>query len=76
MTPKRTYDREGHAHLATLSGFRRRRPLDHDRPKKVGLGALNSRLALQRGKCLGFVVMPDLVHALVHFPDPIRSVGS
>jgi putative transposase len=31
---------------------------------------LNSQLALQRGKCIGFVVMPDHVHAIVHFPDP------
>jgi putative transposase len=76
MTPKRTYDREGHAHCVTSSGFRRRRLLDHDRPKKVVLGVRNSQLALQRGKCNGFVVMPDHVHAIVHFPDPIKSVDS
>jgi putative transposase len=70
MTRKRTDDREGHAHFVTFSCFRRRRLLDHDRPKKVILGVLNSQLALQRGKCIGFVVMPDHVHAIVHFPDP------
>jgi putative transposase len=70
MTPKRTYDREGHAHFVTFSGFRRRRLLDHDRPKKVVLGVRNSQLALQRGKCIGFVVMPDHVHAILHLPDP------
>jgi putative transposase len=69
MTPKRTYDREGHAHFVTSSGFRRRRLLDHDRPKKVVLGVRNSQLALQRGKCIGFVVRPDHVPAIVPFPD-------
>jgi putative transposase len=49
---------------------RRRRLLDHGRPKKVVLGVLNTTLASQRGKCIGFVVMPDHVHAIVHFLDP------
>jgi putative transposase len=70
MSRKRTYDREGHAPFVTFSCFRRRRLLDHDRPKKVVLGVRISQLALQRGKCIGFVVMPDHVHAIVHFPDP------
>jgi putative transposase len=69
MSRKRTYNREGHAHFVTFSCFRRRL-LDHDRPKEVILGVLNSQLALRRGKCIGFVIMPDHVHAIVHFPDP------
>jgi putative transposase len=70
MTWKRTSDREGHAHLVASSGFRRRRLLDLDRPEKVVLGVRNSRLALQHGECIGFVVMPDHVPAIVPFPDP------
>jgi len=69
MVTKRTYDRERHAHFLTFSCDRRRRLLDHDRLKKVGLGVLNSQLKLQNGRCGGFVVMPDHVHAIVWFPD-------
>jgi putative transposase len=70
MTRKRTYDREGDAHFVTFSCSRRRRLLDHDRPQEVVLGVRNSQLALQLGKCIGFVVMPDHVPAIVPLPDP------
>src|SRR5579884_2832415 len=70
MASKRTYDREGHAHFITFACYRRRRLLDHDRLKRVVLGVLNAQLALQRGRCVGFVVMPDHVHAIVGFPRP------
>jgi putative transposase len=70
MVKKRTFDREGHAHFLTFSCYRRRRLLDHDRAKKVVLGVLNSQLSRQDGRCAGFVVMPDHVHAIVRFPRP------
>ena len=70
MVTKRTFDREGHAHFVTFSCYRRRRLLDHDRAKKVVLGVLNSQLSRQDGRCVGFVVMPDHVHAVVRFPKP------
>jgi putative transposase len=70
MTLKRTYDREGHAHFVTFSCYRRRRLLDHDGPKTVVLDVLNSQLAMQLGRCMGFAVMPDHVHAIVRFPEP------
>ena len=70
MVTKRTFDREGHAHFVTFSCDRRRRLLDHDRAKKVVLGVLNSQLSRQDGRCVGFVVMPDHVHAVVRFPKP------
>jgi putative transposase len=70
MVSKRTYDREGHAHFVTFSCYRRRRLLDHDRAKTEVLGVLDSQLAQQRGRCIGFVVMPDHVHAVVWFPAP------
>ena len=71
---QRTSDREGHAHFVTFSCDRRRRRLDHDRPKRVVLGVLNSQLDMQDGRCIGFVVMPDHVHAVVRFPEPDQIV--
>ena len=68
MPPKRVDDREGHAHFVTFSCYRRRRHLDHDRGKRIVLGVLDSQLSLQEGRCVGFVVMPDHVHAIVWFP--------
>src|SRR3954465_6785609 len=70
MATKRVYDREGHAHFVTFSCFRPRRLLDHDRANKILLGVLNSQLARQRGRCVGFVIMPDHVHAIIWFPEP------
>jgi putative transposase len=70
MATKRTYDQERHAHFVTFSCYRRRRLLDHDRLKEAVLGVLNSQLAKQDGRCIGFVVMPDHVHAIVWFPEP------
>ena len=70
MATKRTFDRDGHAHFVTFSCYRRRRLLDHDRPKRVVLGVLDSQLLMQDGLCVGFVVMPDHVRAIVRFPRP------
>ena len=70
MVTKRTFDREGHAHVVTFSCDRRRRLLDHDRAEWVVLGVLNTQLRRQDGRCAGFVVMPDHVHAIVWFPSP------
>ena len=70
MPRQRIHDDELHAHFVTFSCYRRRRLLDHDRPKKIVLGVLNSQLSKQKGKCTGFVVMPDHVHAIIWFPQP------
>jgi REP-associated tyrosine transposase len=64
------HDDELHAHFVTFSCYRRRRLLDHDRAKRVVLGVLNSQLAGRKALCVGFVVMPDHVHAIVWFPAP------
>ncbi len=69
MTSKRIFDEEGHAHFVTYSCYRRRRLLDHDRSKKVVLGVLRSQLSKQSGRCVGFVIMLDHVHAIVWFPE-------
>jgi putative transposase len=68
--PRRIYDREGHAHFVTFSCYRRRRILGPDRNKRIVLGVLNSQLGLQHGRCVGFVLMPDHVHAILWFPAP------
>ena len=43
--------------------------LDHDLPKKTVLGVLNDQLKRQAAKCIGFVPMPDHVHAILWFPE-------
>ena len=68
MRTRRIYDKERHAHFLTFSCYKRRRLLDFDRAKKIVLGVLNSQLSRQRGRCAGFVVMPNHVHAIVWFP--------
>lgn len=75
MSPQRLYDDQGHAYFLTFSCYKRRRLLDEDTPKGVVVSVLASRLAVQQGKCLGFVVMPDHVHALVwfHLPDVLSE---
>jgi putative transposase len=59
------HDDAPHAHFITFSCYRRRRLLDHDRAKRVVLGVLNSQLECRQAACIGFVVMPDHVHAIV-----------
>jgi putative transposase len=65
---RRIYDREGHAQFLTFSCYRRRRLLDHDRAKKIVLGTLAAQLRRLSGCCIGFVVMPNHVHAVVWLP--------
>jgi putative transposase len=64
-----TYDDLGHAFFLTFSCYKRRRLLDDDSAKKVVIGVLSSQLTKQRGRCSGFVVMPDHVHAVVWFGE-------
>ncbi len=68
MAARKVHDDELHAHFITFSCYRRRRLLDHDAAKRVVLGVLNSQLASRKAACVGFVVMPDHVHAIVWFP--------
>ncbi|WP_254513186.1 REP-associated tyrosine transposase [Anatilimnocola floriformis] len=52
----------------TFNVYRRRRLLDLDQPKRIILGVLEA-LRLQAGlKCIGFVIMPNHVHALLWIP--------
>ena len=59
-----------YAHFVTFSVERRRRLLDHDQPKRILLGVLNEELEQHQANCIGFVIMPDHVHAILWFPEP------
>ena len=69
MAKRRVCDDSLFAHFLTFSCERRRRLLDHDHPKRIVLGVLNEQLGSQSARCVGFVVMPDHVHAIVWFPE-------
>ncbi|MFN0199293.1 MAG: REP-associated tyrosine transposase [Planctomycetaceae bacterium] len=70
MHKRRIYDEESHAHFVTFSCYRRRRLLDHDLAKQIVLSVLSGQLHKQNSKCVGFVVMPNHVHAILWFPKP------
>ncbi|HYF50257.1 MAG TPA: transposase [Planctomycetota bacterium] len=58
---------EDGVHFTTFSCYGRRRLLNTDQAKRIVLGVLGSQLAAQSGRCVGFVIMPNHVHALVWF---------
>ncbi len=60
-------DQRLYAHFITFSVAQRRRLLDHDHPKRILLGVLNEELTSHVARCIGFVVMPDHVHAIIWF---------
>lgn len=68
MVRRRVYDNEGHIHFVTFSCYKRRKLLEPDHAKRIVVGELGSRLKSLDGLCLGFVIMPEHVHALVWFP--------
>ncbi|MEX0937024.1 MAG: transposase [Pirellulales bacterium] len=70
MAARRIVDDELYAHFVTFSCHRRRRLLDLNHPKRIVLGVLSQELQRTKGKCIGFVVMPDHVHALIWFSRP------
>jgi len=68
--PRRIIDDELYCHFITFSVYQRRRLLDHEHPKRIVLGVLNFVLAKHAAKCVGFVLMPDHVHALIWLAEP------
>jgi hypothetical protein len=60
---RRIVDDALYAHFVTFSVFRRRRFLDHDHPKQIVLGVLNSLLIEGDARYIGFVVMLDHIFA-------------
>ena len=69
MMMRQIVDDRLYAHFITFSCDRRRRLLSLDQPKRL-IGALNQELRRIDAKCIGFVIMPDHVHAVVWFPRP------
>ena len=65
---RRTYDQELFAHFVTFSVERRRRLLDLDYPKRIVLGVLNEELETFNARCVGYVIMPNHVHAVIWLP--------
>ena len=70
MAKRTIHDDESHAHFITFSCYKRRQLLDHDRAKRIVLGVFNEQLVNRDATCVGFVIMPDHVHAIVWFPRP------
>jgi len=56
-----------YVHFVTFSCYHRRRLLDHDQSKRIVLGVLTEELQKFAARCVGFVLMPDHVHALIWF---------
>ena len=69
MTQRRIHAEGSYAHYVTFSCYKRRRLLQSDRCKRIVLGVLANELFHQKGQCVGFVLMPDHVHALLWFPN-------
>jgi putative transposase len=67
---RRSFDDQRYVHLRTFSVYKRRRLLDLDQPKRIVLGVLNHQLRKLAGVCVGFVLMPEHVHALIWLPKP------
>jgi len=59
-----------HAHFITFSCYGRRKLLDDDAAKGIVVHFLDAQLKNHSADCMGFVVMPDHVHALVQFEPP------
>lgn len=69
---RRIVDDELYCHFVTFSCALRRRLLNPDATKRIVLGVLNDQLTRESAKCVGFVVMPDHVHALIWLPETGR----
>jgi REP-associated tyrosine transposase len=72
MHSRQIFDDQLYAHFVTFSCDRRRRLLCLEQPKRIVLGVLSQEIRRQSAKCVGFVIMPDHVHAIVWFPAPGR----
>lgn len=74
-TTRRICDDERHAHFVTFACNRRRKLLQPDRTKRIVIGTLGSWLSRRSGLCLGFVVMPNHLHALIWFSEINQRSG-
>jgi putative transposase len=71
MHPQRA-DSPGLVHFVTYSTFHRRRLLDTEPTRNIVVETLQKSLSSHGGKCVGFVVMPNHVHALVYGDEAFR----
>ncbi|MDX1963489.1 MAG: transposase [Pirellulales bacterium] len=62
---RRITDDELYAHFLSFSVARRRKLFSLDHPKRILLGVLNQQLENWQARCVGFVIMPDHVHAII-----------
>lgn len=69
-TPRRIFDIDGHLHFVTFSCYHRLPLLSRDRCKQIVLGHLNLWSGRDGVGVVGYVVMPNHVHALLR---PISS---
>lgn len=72
MAKRIVYDPGGDCHFVSFACYRRREILSTEAARGIVVSFLASRLGVTEGKCLGFVVMPDHVHALVWFSQAGR----
>ncbi len=75
MASRRIIDDQLFTHFITFGCDHRRKLLNLDRPKKIVLGTLCQEQQRQDGKCVGYVLMPDHVHALIWLPQPGQLGG-
>lgn len=68
MHKNKAFSEGSYAHYVTYSCYKRRKLLNPDICKRIVLGNLVSQLKRQEALCVGFVVMPDHVHAILWFP--------
>lgn len=59
------YSDQPYVHFVTFNCDLRRKLFQEDQPKRILLGQLNTQLTRVSAKCVGFVIMPDHVHALL-----------
>jgi putative transposase len=55
----------GLSHFVTFSTYKRRRFLDSEQTRDIVIEVLQKCLVTHKAACVGFVVMPDHVHALL-----------
>ena len=65
MRDKQVFNIPGMGHFVTFSCHQRRRLLSNDQCKRIAISILASELKHNHTRCLGFVIMPDHVHALI-----------
>ncbi|MCK4605982.1 MAG: transposase, partial [candidate division Zixibacteria bacterium] len=72
MTRLRHYDSLGTARFVTFSCYRQLPALQSDRAKEIFIEQLDAARTKHGFKLLGYVVMPEHVHLVLHPPDGMK----